>query len=132
VIILSRVVSAPRTILPDALANAPKRPDFRIVSGKTAVGDGPNHLEIYPIRGETSERQMMVHFPEHKLLYGSDPFQKLDDGTCTFPQTVWELMHAVEQEKLSVDIFFMMHIGPTQWIDFSKVVENTENVRAGD
>ena len=129
--ILSRVVSAPHTIIPDALAKAQKRPDFRIVPGKTAIGDGPNRLEIYPLRGETSERQMMVYFPEYKLLYGSDPFQRLDDGTYTFPQTVWELMHSVEREKLSVDTFFMMHIGPTPWSDLQKVLENAESMKSG-
>lgn len=127
--ILSRLVSAPHTIIPDALTKAPKRADLRMVSGKTVVGEGANRLEIYPIRGETSERQMMVYFPKHKLLYGSDPFQRMEDGTYTFPQTVWELMHAVEREKLSVDTFFMMHIGPTPWSDLQKVVASAENVK---
>lgn len=68
---------------------SPKRPDFRVVAGKTDVGDGPNRLELYPLGGETAERHMMVYFPEHKMLYGSDPFQRDDDGAYTPPQTVW-------------------------------------------
>jgi hypothetical protein len=116
VAILNRLLAAPRI---DALARNPKKPDFRMVAGKTLLGTGPNRIEIYPLRGETSERQMMVYFPEHKLLYGSDPFQKNEQGH-TFPQTVWELVHAVEREKLSVDTFFMMHIGPTPWGDLRR------------
>jgi hypothetical protein len=124
--ILSRLVASPHTIIPDTLAKAPKSPDFRAVSHKTAIGDGSNRIEIYPLRGETSERQMMVYFPSHKLLYGSDPFQKLDDGTYSFPQTVWELVHAVETERLPVDTFFMMHIGPTPWSDLHQAIEKAE------
>ena len=37
---------------------------------------------------------MMVYFPEHKLLYGSDAFQKLPDGKYFYPQTVSEVAAA--------------------------------------
>jgi hypothetical protein len=67
---------------------------------------------------------MMVYFPEHKLLYGSDPFQKMPDGSYFYPQTVWELVHAVEREKLAVSTFFMMHIGPTPWDDLNKTIRD--------
>jgi hypothetical protein len=112
--ILTRFVSAPRTGFPDALATNPRKPDFHPISSKTLLGTGPNRIEIYPLRGETAERQMMVYFPEHKLLYGSDPFQQ-DEHGYFYPQTVWELVHAVEREKLTVVTFFMMHVGPTPW-----------------
>ena len=92
--LLRRELSAPHHIHPDTLAKSPKQPIFRVVSGKTVIGSGANRLEIYPIHGKTSERQMMVYFPEHKLLYGSDPFQKLPDGTYFYPQTISELMDA--------------------------------------
>jgi hypothetical protein len=124
--ILTRLVSAQRTSLPDALQKNSKKPDFHSVSSKTLLGTGPNRIEIYPLRGETSERQMMVYFPEHKLLYGSDPFQQ-DEHGYFYPQTVWELVHAVEREKLTVDKFFMMHIGPTPWSELPKAIEQAEN-----
>jgi len=38
--------------------------------------------------GQTTERQMMVYFSEHQLLYGSDPFQKITDIQYFTPQTV--------------------------------------------
>jgi hypothetical protein len=123
--ILTRFVSAPRTGFPDTLQQNPKRAEFHPVSSKTVLGTGPNRIEIYPLRGETSERQMMVYFPEHKLLYGSDPFQQVEHGYF-YPQTVWELVHAVERENLTVDTFFMMHIGPTPWSELPKAIEQAE------
>jgi flavorubredoxin len=116
-------VHAPRTRYPDSLAKSPHAADLRAVSGKTTIGTGPNRLELYPIHGETSERQMLVYFPEHKLLYGSDPFQQLEDGKLFYPQTVYELQSAVEREHLSVDRFFMMHIGPNPWAMVLKTVQ---------
>ncbi len=117
--LLDRFLGARRTRYPDSLEKASRKPDLRPVSSKTTVGTGPNRLELYPIHGETSERQMMVYFPEHKLLYGSDPFQELD-GAFFYPQTVSELASAVDREHISVDRFFMMHIGVTPW---SKALE---------
>jgi hypothetical protein len=123
--ILTRLVTAQRIGFPDALAKKTRKPAFHPVSDKTLLGTGPNRIELYPIRGETSERQMMAYFPEHRLLYGSDPFQQ-DEHGYFYPQTVWELMHAVEREKLTVDTFFMMHIAPTPWGDLSKAIEEAE------
>lgn len=79
-------------------------------------------MTIYPIRGETSERQMMVWFPARKLLYGSDPFQRDDRGSYSFPQTVDELRSAVTREGLTPSTFFMMHMTLTPWSDLASVV----------
>ena len=118
--LIERVDAMPRTMYPDALAKSPRTADLRPVSEKTVVGTGANRLEIYPIHGETTERQMMVYFPALKLLYGSDAFQQMPDGSWFYPQTVSELTGAVEREHLVVDQFFMMHVGPTPW---SKAVQ---------
>ena len=120
--ILERLIAGKRTITPDALEKSPRKPDFHFVSGKTVLGKGPNRLELHPIHGETSERQMMVYFPQFHLLYGSDPFQQNDDGSFFYPQTVSELMDAVAREHLGVEQFFMMHIGPTPWNVLPKVL----------
>jgi hypothetical protein len=121
--LIERFVRAPRTKYPDSLAKTPRTADLRAVSAKITIGNGPNRVELYPIHGETSERQMMVYFPEHKLLYGGDPFQQLEDGKFFYPQTVYELQNAVEREHLSVDRFFMMHIGPNPWSMVLKTVQ---------
>jgi len=120
--LIERFLRGQRTKYPDTLAKSPHTADLRPVSGKTAIGSGTNRLEIYPFHGETSERQMMVYFPEQKLLYGSDPFQELD-GKLFYPQTVFELQNAVEREHLSVDRFFMMHIGVNPWSKALEVVK---------
>lgn len=115
--LLQRFLSAPRTAFSDSLAKTPRKPELRLVSTKLLLGVGPNRIEIYPLRGETTERQMMVYFPEHKLLYGSDAFQKLSDGKYFIPQTVSEVAAAVQREHLAVETFFMMHMGLTPWPD---------------
>ncbi len=120
--VLDRLIAAPRRSKPDQLQSSLRSAQWRIVHGKTVLGTGINHLELYPIRGETSERQMMVYFPQHDLLYGSDPFQRGEDGSFFYPQTVTELMDAVAREHLKVDQFFMMHIGLTPWTDLAKAV----------
>jgi hypothetical protein len=122
--LIERFLRAPRTKYSDSLAKADRLADLRPVAAKTTIGSGANRLEIYPIHGETSERQMMVYFPAHKLLYGSDPFQQMEDGKLFYPQTVYELQSAVEREQLSVDRFFMMHIGPNPWSMVLKTVED--------
>lgn len=118
--LIQRLVSAPRTFYPDALARSPRPPKFLPVTGKIALGSGPNRLEIFPLRGETSERQMMVYFPQHKLLYGSDAFQKMPNGKYFYGQTISEVAGAVEREHLAVENFFMMHMGITPWQDAIK------------
>ena len=120
--ILERLIQSVRTEKPDALERARHDPKFHLVQAKTVVGSGANALEIYPIRGETSERQMMVYFPHHHLLYGSDPFQRRQDGSFFYPQTVTELRDAVRRERLTVDRFFMMHVAITPWADLDKAI----------
>jgi glyoxylase-like metal-dependent hydrolase (beta-lactamase superfamily II) len=122
--LLQRFLNAPRAILPDALAKAPRKPLLRPVNNKVTIGSGPNRMEIYPLRGETSERQMMVYFPELKLLYGSDIFQKTPDGKYFYAQTVSEVAAAVEREHLAVERFFMMHMGITPWQDALDLLRN--------
>jgi hypothetical protein len=124
--LVERLIHAPRTQFPDHLAQKPTLPVLQPVSGKTAIGSGPNRIEIYPIHGETSERQLMVYFPQFKLLYGSDPFQELENGKLFYPQTVSELADAVTRERLTVERFFMMHIGPNPWSRILQVLGNTE------
>jgi len=124
--LLEKFLNAPRTRFPDALAKAPRKADLRLVSEKMVIGAGPNRMEIYPIRGETSERQMMVYFPEHKLLYGSDVFQKLPDGKYFYDQTISEVVAAAEREHLAVETFFMMHMGLTPWQDALKELQTAQ------
>ncbi|HEX8456799.1 MAG TPA: hypothetical protein VF656_05690 [Pyrinomonadaceae bacterium] len=132
--ILERLLAAPRTLNPDALARTPRRkPKFQIVSAKTMIGGGANRLELYPIRTETGERMMMVYFPEHRLLYGSDLLQKRPDGSFFMPQYVSEVISAAEREKLSVERVFAMHMDAMNWTDVAAAVSKaTADTAAGD
>jgi hypothetical protein len=121
--ILERVISDRRRSKPDRLARAPRPPVFHIVSARTILGSGPNRLELIPLRGPTTERQMMVYFPEQRLLYGSDAFQKDSDGTYYLPQTVSEVVTAAGREHLAVERFFMMHVAPTPWDELQGVLD---------
>lgn len=123
--ILKRLLAAPYASRPDALERAGKKARAGLlhpVSGAATLGSGPNRIMLYPIRGETSERQLMVYFPGQRLLYGSDPFQRGADGSFSFPQAVTELTDAAARERLTPDRFFMMHIGPTPWAELTKAV----------
>jgi hypothetical protein len=121
--ILKRVIDSPYTHRPDTLQRSRKVPEFHLVSVKSVLPSRTNPLEIYPIRGETSERQMMVYFPQQQMLYGSDPFQQGPSGTYYFPQTITELTDAVRREHLLVARFFMMHIPLTPWASLQIAVD---------
>lgn len=130
--ILERLIVAPRTSKPDQLSHNHRKPIFHLVSTKVSIGEGENRLELIPIRGETSERQMMVWFPGHHLLYGSDPFQRRADGSYFYPQTVSELVDAVQREQLNPDRFFLMHLGPTPWRDLQKAIASAASANTPD
>lgn len=124
--IFRRLAAAPYTISPDELAQAKQAPKFRLVKGKTEIGKGANRMVVYPLKGEGSERMVMVYFPEHELLYGSDLLQPQPDGSYFFPAYPLELVQVVEREGLKVKTVFGMHCPPTPW---SKVVEYIRGFR---
>jgi hypothetical protein len=95
------------------------------VTHKTVIGTGATRLELYPVRTETGERMLMVYLPDRQLLYGSDLVQgPLPDGLFFMPQYLSELMDAVRREKLTVNVVFAMHAGPTPWTKITAEVSN--------
>lgn len=121
--ILERLLGAPRQAAPDALARAPKPARFTFVSKRTAVGTGPNRFEIIPLRTVTGERQMALWFPELKMLYGSDLFQRDQKGEFFLPQTVSEMVSMVEREKIEVRSVFAMHLPVTPWEEVTAALD---------
>ena len=121
--LLDRLVAAPHRLQPDRLQTAPKSPQWRVVSGKQEIGSGANRAVIYPLRGTATERQFMVYFPEHKLLYASDTLALNADHTLYNPELVREVMQAVAREHLQVDTVYAMHEGPTPWRDVVGMVD---------
>lgn len=120
--LIEKLLSAPHRLAPDALARAPKRPDIRIVSGKTTLGSGPNRIELYPIRSESGERMIMAYLTEHRLLYASDLIQRMPDGTFFMTQYLSEVADAVAREKLAVDTVFAMHLAPAPWKEITNAI----------
>ena len=113
--LLERMLTAPHTIDPDALTHSGRRPEWRIVSDRTLVGSGANRMELYPLRGASTERQFMVYFPEHRLLYASDTLVINPDHSLYDPELMREVVAAVEREHLTVDTVFAMHQAPIPW-----------------
>ncbi len=108
--LLKRLLSAPPVI--DG-----RTVDFRVLSGKESLGTGDNRMELYPLRGASTERQYMVYFPGRHLLYASDTLVMNANHTLYDPQLMHEVRQAVEREHLSVETVYAMHEGPTPWRD---------------
>ena len=121
--LLDRMLDAPHTIHPDALEQAKRAPRWHVVSGETEIGSGDNRLVLYPLPGPSTERQYMVYFPAHRLLYASDTLVVNPDHTLYDPELVREVQLAVEREHLVVDKVFAMHQGPVDWADVAKMLE---------
>jgi hypothetical protein len=120
--LLQRVISMPYTTRPDDQERAPQAPMFDLVSARRVIGSGPRRIAVYPLRGETTERQMMVYFPSAHLLYGSDAFQPGPGTAVTFPQAATELEEAVGRAHLDVKRYTMMHGTPAAWAELPKAI----------
>jgi hypothetical protein len=127
--LLDRMVSAPHTLDPDALERSTnsKTPKWTIVSKKEVIGSGENRMELYPLRGASTERQYMVYFPEHHLLYASDTLALNDDGSLYDPELMSEVAQAVTREKLTVDKVYAMHQGPMAWQQVMSLIEKARH-----
>jgi hypothetical protein len=112
--ILARLFAARYESSPDALAKSRRKAVMKAVSGKTTVGSGARRLEIYPLRTATGERQMMIYWPEYRLLYTSDLFTITRDFVF-LPEQVSEAVQAVSREHLDVATAFGMHYDPLPW-----------------
>ncbi len=121
--LLERIIAGLRKSYPDALAKQERKAKFQIVSGKITLGAGENRLELYPIRGESSERMIMIYFPEHGLLYGSDLIQQNRDGSFFMTQYLSELVDAVGRESLAVKTVFAMHSKALPWSEIIGAVD---------
>jgi hypothetical protein len=126
--LLDKMTSALHTLDPDALqtSNKSKTPLWKIVSEKVVVGTGENRMELYPLRGASTERQYMVYFPETRLLYASDTLALNQDGSLYDPQLMSEVAQAVKRENLKVDTVFAMHQEPMPWDKVLALIEKSQ------
>jgi hypothetical protein len=126
--LLDKMMAAPHTIEPDALQRSPNpKPHWKLVAKKEEVGSGANRMELYPLRGAATERQYMVYFPEHHLLYASDTLALNDDGSLYDPELMYEVSQAVKRENLIVDTVFAMHQGPMPWEKVVALIEKSRH-----
>ena len=67
--LLDKMMSAPHTLDPDALEKTKNTTHarWRIVAGKEVIGNGENRMELYLLRGSSTERQYMGYFPDSRL-----------------------------------------------------------------
>ena len=98
--LVERLLKAPRTRVPDALAKAPRAAKLRAVARRSALGTGKNRLELIPVRTETGERMLFVWLPEHRLLYTSDLVQPMPGGAFFNVQQVGETVDVAARENL--------------------------------
>ena len=126
--LLDNMVTAPHSLNPDELAKskAPIRPLWKIVSGKLEIGSGENRIELYPLRGASTERQYLVYFPRSRLLYASDTLVLSDDGRLYNPELTFEVLQAVQSANLKVDTVFAMHQGPVPWNRVVALIEHEQ------
>jgi len=121
--LLERMMSAPHVLSPDALQSAPRPAKWRVVSGRTEIGSGANRIVLFPLRGAATERQYMVYFPEHRLLYASDTLVFDSDKHVIYdPQLTHEVVQAVEREHLQVDTVYAMHQSPVPWSEVTRLI----------
>jgi hypothetical protein len=120
--ILNRLFAAKYESFPDALMRHPRPPVLRTVAARAPVGTGSNQFVIYPFRTASGERQMMLYWPAHRLLYTSDLFT-IQDSYVFLPQQVAEATEAVTRERLDVATAFGMHYDAIPW---TKVIESAK------
>ncbi|WP_338864835.1 MBL fold metallo-hydrolase [Myxococcus stipitatus] len=121
--LVERVLKAPRTLAPDALAKTPRGSVLRSVGKRMTVGTGTNRVELIPVRTETGERMVFVWFPEHRILYTSDLVQPMPDGSFFNVQQISETVQVAAREKLDVARVFGMHLGATEWSSLPQAVD---------
>ncbi len=127
--LLDKMIGAPHTLDPDALEKMQhaKSPNWKIVSGREEIGAGENRMELYPLRGASTERQYMVYFPELRLLYASDTLA-LEGDKLYDPELMHEVVQAVERAKIKVDTVFAMHQGPMPWSQVLALIEKSQRI----
>lgn len=128
--IIGRLARAPHRLTPDTLERAPRPLELIPVRGRVTLGHGRNALELIPVRRESGDRMLLVHFPGERLLYTSDLVQRNPDGAFFAPDYLDDLQAVVKLEHLDVDRSFGFHVGETRWSDV--VAELRRTGRAED
>jgi glyoxylase-like metal-dependent hydrolase (beta-lactamase superfamily II) len=107
-----RAWSAPRTILPDRLAAAPRPPEFITVDDWHELTDRRRFIEVYHVAGNThDEGLLMVWMPRERILIQADAFTPAPPGAeppGPNPFSV-NLYENIERLGLPVDLILPLH-----------------------
>jgi hypothetical protein len=125
---VTRFIERPRTIVPDRLAKAPRRPSLRSVGQLTVLGSGASKVELYPIRGHGDARMMMAFMPANGLLYGSSNDDAAPQPGVTF--NAFELVARVEVLRLAVKDYVAIHTAKMPWAEFRADVAKRQVISA--
>jgi len=128
--VLERLIAAPHRMQPDDLEQRFQAAHFTFVGKPMPLGTGVNRLELVPYRTATGERQMMVYFPERKLLYTSDLFAPDGNGGWFTPEYLHEAIGAIEREHLAPRTTFGMHYGATPYRSIVNALQSFEQASA--
>lgn len=124
--LIRTMLSAPHTLIPDALATHPVAPIIRPVSKATLIGKGRNAIVLYPIT-EGEQPMEMTWIADAHLLHTGEMAMPLGlNGALIQPEALLELKKSVEATPIATDGLHMigMHMRPTAWDVLLKAVRD--------
>jgi hypothetical protein len=105
---LEKALSAPRTLVGDALAKANRKPKFETVSDKKVLKDDTHTIELYRVQNlEHSDGMLIAFLPKEKILFTAD-FNVPAAGQPVSP-FIATLVQNVERLKLDFNTHVLVH-----------------------
>jgi len=106
-------LAAPRTVQPDKLAQAGKKPVVEVFKDKHVISDGARMIELHPIQGNNhDEGLILAYLPREKLLVEADVYTPSPPNAAPpaqpNPKHV-NLYENIERLKLAVDQILPLH-----------------------
>ena len=112
-------MSRPHTIVPDALAKAPKPLKLEVIEKDTELKDAAMTVNLFTIDGSShSDTMLMAYFPKDRLLVEADVYSP---AAAVHPFAA-NLLENVTKRKLKVDRIVPIHGGVVPFGDLVKVV----------
>lgn len=106
------LVTRPRLVSPDALAKAPKPPQFLTYDRELVIEDATMSLHVLPIEGSAhADPFAMVYFPKQRALYEVDAFTPGAVDAKTAPPSPFakDLRDAIVKRGLKVERILAGH-----------------------
>jgi glyoxylase-like metal-dependent hydrolase (beta-lactamase superfamily II) len=108
-----KTLAAPATLSPDAQSKAAQKPMLRGVSGKDAITDGKQTIEIYATSGDTHTNEYtLIYLPGSRILVEGDAYSPGPPDApvpATPPPNAVKLYDDVQNLKLNVATIAPIH-----------------------